>query len=139
MASVNVNLVRSIFATWERGDYGSAEWAHPEIDYVIADGPSPGSWAGVAGMWEGWHGVLDAWEELRFEADEYRALDDERVLVLYRWSGRGKGSGLDIGQIRTEGLNLFYVRDGKVTRMVNYLDRERGCADLGRAAEGGAP
>jgi hypothetical protein len=36
-------------------------------------------------MWEGWRGVLDAWEELRFEADEYRALDDERVLVLYRY------------------------------------------------------
>jgi hypothetical protein len=52
-------------------------------------------------MREGWRGVLDAWEELRFEADEYRALDDERILVLYRWSGRGKGSGLEIGQIRT--------------------------------------
>jgi hypothetical protein len=33
--------VRSIFVAWERGDYGSSEWAHPEIDCVHADGPEP--------------------------------------------------------------------------------------------------
>jgi hypothetical protein len=46
MASVNVELVRSIFAARERGDFSSAEWAHPEIEYVVLDGPSPGSWRG---------------------------------------------------------------------------------------------
>jgi hypothetical protein len=28
-------LVRSISAAHERGDYGSAEWAHRDIEYVI--------------------------------------------------------------------------------------------------------
>jgi ketosteroid isomerase-like protein len=31
MSRQNVEIVRSIFAAWERGDYSSVEWAHPEI------------------------------------------------------------------------------------------------------------
>jgi hypothetical protein len=53
VASANLELVRSIFGAWERGDYSSVAWADPEIEFVIADGPNPGSWRGPAGLVEG--------------------------------------------------------------------------------------
>jgi ketosteroid isomerase-like protein len=135
VASGNVDLVRSIFAAWERGDFDSAEWAHPQIEYAIADfGPASGSWSGLAGMAEGFQSILGAWEEYRTEAEEYLELDDERILVLAHVSGRGKASGLELGQLRTKGADLFHVRGGKVTRLVLYFDRERPLADLGLAS-----
>jgi ketosteroid isomerase-like protein len=139
MASANLDLVRSILAAWERGDYSSAEWAHPEIEFVLADGPSPGSWTGLAGMTEGTRDWLNAWEGFRHEVDEFRELDGERVLVLAHYSGRGKTSGLDVGQTRAKGANVFHVRDGKVTRIVYYLDRENALANLGLASEAESP
>jgi hypothetical protein len=47
-------------AAHERGDYGSAEWAHPEIEYVWADGLSAGSQTGLAGMAKAFRDWLNA-------------------------------------------------------------------------------
>jgi ketosteroid isomerase-like protein len=137
MASANLELVRSIYAAWERGDYSSTRWAHPEIEWVSADGPSAGSWTGLSGMAKGFRDWLSAWEDLRIKTEEFRELDDERVLVLISFSGRGKTSGVDLDQMQTKGANLFHLRDGKVTRFVYYMDRERALADLGLASETG--
>jgi ketosteroid isomerase-like protein len=133
--SANLDLARSIYAAHERGDFSPSDWAHPEIEFVIADGPTPGSWTGLAGMAEGARAIFDAWEDFRVEAEEFRELDGERVLVLYNLSGRGKTSGLDLGHVRAKGADLLHVRGGKVTRYVIHFDRDRALADLGLAPE----
>jgi ketosteroid isomerase-like protein len=131
MASENLDLVRSIYADWERGDYSSTEWAHSQIEFVLADLPDQDTSKGVTAATEAWREFLNAWEGHRVEADEYRELDAERVLVLGRFVAQGKTSGLDLQQTRTAGANVFHVRDGKVTRLVIYFDRDRALADLG--------
>jgi ketosteroid isomerase-like protein len=131
MSRENVEVVRSACAPWARGDYSSVEWAHPEIEFVVVDGPAPGRWTGLAGLEEGWRSWLGAWEEWRVEAEEYRELDGERVLMLGQASGRGKTSGLDVGQMRTKVANVFHVRDGKVIRIVTYMDRDRALEAVG--------
>ena len=120
-----------IYAAHERGDFSSVEWAQPEIEYVVADGPEPGTWSGRSGLAEVARGLLNAWEGYRAEAEEYRELDDERVLVLIRRSGRGKRSGVDLEQIASEGAVLYHLRDGKVTKQIVYFERDRALADLG--------
>jgi ketosteroid isomerase-like protein len=112
----------------------------PEIEFVRADAPEdPSPSTGLVEMAEGAREFLSAWEEYRAQADEYRELDDERVLVLVRQSGRGKTSGLEVGQLGVRGATLFHIRGGEVTRLVLYWDRERALADLGLAPEAGAP
>src|SRR5438132_1253112 len=132
----NLELVRSIYAAWKRGDFTPTAWAHPEIEFVFADGPAPGSWTGVAGMAEAVRDFLGAWADYRLEPDEYLELDGERLLVLHHWAGRGKTSGFEVGKMRTEAAALFHVRDGKVRKVVGYFDRQRALADLGLASEG---
>ena len=39
MPSANLNLVRSIYAAWESGDFISVDWADSEIEYTMIGGP----------------------------------------------------------------------------------------------------
>ena len=133
MSQENVEVVQAIYAAWERGEYGSTEWADPAIEWVRADGPDPGSWTGVGGLATAWTDFLSAWENYRIEVEAYRELGSDRVLVLTKRSGRGKTSGLDIGPEAAKGATVWHLSDGKVTRQVTYWDRDRALADLGLA------
>jgi ketosteroid isomerase-like protein len=139
MISANLDLVRSIFADWERGDFSSTEWAHPEIEYVMIGGPSRARYIGLAQVAEGEREFLRPFVDFRTEAEEYRELDGERVVVFIQSRGRGKGSGLDVGQLRPGGTVLFEIRRGKVARLVVYWERDRALADLGLAQKGDSP
>jgi ketosteroid isomerase-like protein len=131
--SENLELVRSICSAWERGDFAASDWADPEIESGWADGPAPGSRIGVAAMAESERDFLNAWADVRLAIGEYRELDGQRVLVFIHASGRGKTSGLDLGQMSKTAACLFEIRDGKVIRLVNYWNRDRALADLGLA------
>jgi ketosteroid isomerase-like protein len=131
VTSANLDLVQMVHARWERGDFDSADWADPEIEYVVVDGPDPGSWSGPAEMAKAFGGILSAWEQWSVEADEYRELDADRVLVLEHFSARGRTSGLEAGHIGSEVASLFHIRGGKVAKLVQYWDPQRALAELG--------
>src|SRR3954453_16274267 len=88
--SENLEFVRAIYAAWERGDFTSADWADPTIEFEIVDGPDPTKAVGLADMARTWKAVgLSMWDGFRVGAQEYRELDDERILVCVHNSGRG--------------------------------------------------
>jgi ketosteroid isomerase-like protein len=126
--SDNLDLVRSIYAAWERGDYAASDWADQDIEFVWVGGlEDVETWRGVAAMAEGWRAILEPLDNWHAVPDEFRDLDDERVLVLVRGSGRGKASG---APIQHDAATLFHVRDGKVIRITAYPERDRALADL---------
>jgi ketosteroid isomerase-like protein len=128
MPSANLDLARSIFASWQRGDFSSVSWADPDMEFVGVDGPEPGSWKGLANIAVGWAGFLGTWVEYRAEAEEYLELDHERVVVLIRGYGLGKTSGLKVAH---EGAVALRFRDGTVTSITIYWERARARAELG--------
>jgi ketosteroid isomerase-like protein len=97
--SENLDLVRSIYAAWEQGDFRrTAAWAHPEMEWGTVDGPAPGRVTGLEAMAASWREFLADWDDFRAEGEEYLELDGEKVLVLHRFGGRGKTSGVEVGQ-----------------------------------------
>jgi ketosteroid isomerase-like protein len=129
--SENLDLVRSIYADWERGDFSSADWADPEIEFAFVDGPEPGRWTGLQEMSARYGEWLNGWKDFRAEPEELIVVDSTRILALVHNSGRGRASGFPMEQQSV--ANFFEIRDGMVTRLAIYWDRERARADLGLA------
>jgi hypothetical protein len=81
--SANLDLVRSIYADWERGIYRTLEWADPNVEYVFVGGPTPGTATGITETSEAFRNWISAWEEWRVHVDEIRELDRDCVFVLF--------------------------------------------------------
>jgi ketosteroid isomerase-like protein len=126
----NTAVVRAILGARERGDLSSLEWTDPEIEFVFADGPEPGSHLGRAAMEELFRSWLGAFADFRISAEDVIELDSERVLALTSVRGHGKTSGVDLARTPTKAAHLFELRAGKVSRMVVYFDRDRALAEL---------
>lgn len=141
MASANLDLVRSILADWERGDFSSVDWADANIVFEGSTADLATRVTGVAAMAKAWGEYLRAWNDFSVaEVEEYRELDHERVLVLHSFTGRGKVSGLEVGQTRPRGAMLFHMRDAKVSRLRLFsYERDRELAQLGLTSEVDAP
>jgi ketosteroid isomerase-like protein len=76
---------------------------------------------------------LRGWKAFRAEPERYLVVDDSRILVLVHNTGRGRTSGVEFEQRSV--ANYFELREGKVTKLVVYWDRDRALADAGLATE----
>jgi ketosteroid isomerase-like protein len=135
VVSFNLDLVRSIYADWERGDFSRSDWADPEVEYVIADGPDPGIARGLADMARRAAEQLRPAKGTKLAAREIRELDGARVLVRVSARGRGKSSGIEVDY---EQVQIFTFRAGKVTRLVVYYEPDRVFDELGLQSQNDA-
>ena len=122
-----------IYADWERGDFTRTDWANPEIEFVAVsplEAPRAKGLSEMASFVRDVFSHMADWSEV---AEEYRELDANRVLVLNRFSGEGRVSGVTPPPARA--ARVFEIHNGKVTRLTLYPDCDGALADLGLQAE----
>ena len=130
MSEENVENLRTVYTEWSRGNfrrvtdvYGpDMEWGWSE-EFFDLGGVAHESGARSERMLR-W---LSSWEEWRIEPEDFIASGD-CVVVLCRYTGRGKGSGVDID---THGAHLWTFREGKAIRLEVFSSRERALEAAG--------
>ena len=129
MSQAHVDIVKQMVAAFNRRDLDRLqEGSTPDMEWETAMG------AIETEVFEGFEGAEtyierlgDAWGEFQTIAEDVRDVG-ERVLMLGRIVGRGKGSGvaveMPLGQV-------FDFRDGKVCRIRSYLDHAEALKAVG--------
>ena len=114
MSRENVEVVRSAFAAFERGDMEALLRLIDE-DVVITQADVPG----LPAQQHGHRGVLETlavwpeqWEDFRVEILRIAAAPAGKVIATVRDRGRGKQSGIEVGM---EFSHVFTIRDAKIT------------------------
>ena len=79
------------------GRFSSADWAHRDIEFGFADGPEPGRWTGREAMSRRYGEFLRGFKAFRAEPERYFVVDEHRILVLVRRSGRAEPAALSSG------------------------------------------
>ncbi len=119
MSRQNVEIAKRGLDAYNRRDL-AAFLAILTDDYKTASTlPDAGAdFEGREGLERYFQEVADTWEEWRVIAEDFRDFGD-RVIMLGRVEGRGRGSG---ASVVTPGAAINYFRDGKIYLMRLYLD-----------------
>jgi uncharacterized protein len=121
----NVELVKSAFDAWNRGEIeGFTEHMSEDVAWLEVSGRPEGPATERVGrdrLRKGLESLFDAWESYRVEIERMDDLGD-RVVVVVREVGRGRASGVEV-----DGRwgYLITVRDGEMVRVEAYREARR--------------
>ena len=131
MTKSNSELAREANDAWNRSDWGAME----ALYWPDAEAVAPRGWPEAEDSL-GWEAVLrqferlkDSWTEERFELESVEAIDALRVVQYGHWRAVGKESGVPVD---LEFWIITTFRDGKVAKIVFFLDRDEAMRAAGR-------
>ncbi len=79
-----------------------------------------GTYRGIEGVANHFVEWMEPWKEHQIEPEEFIDCGDDRVLVTIHVIARGAHSGMQIDQ---RFFQVYTVREGKISGMVEYVDR----------------
>jgi ketosteroid isomerase-like protein len=136
MSHENVAVVRRVIEAWnlnEQERVVALERVVPFLDPgVIFDATrriiNPKTYAGIEGIRAMLAERDEVWGEFRMEPDEFVDGGD-RVVVIGRWVGKGRGSGVEVNQPIAD---VFTLDGGRVVRCeIGYSDRRQALEAAG--------
>jgi len=125
-AQENKRLVMEGYQMFQRGDiqqlleryHDDALWIQPEVEHVPFSGP----YTGKAEIAQFFKSLDEAMQALRFEPKEFIAEGDKVVVSGdASWLVKATGRSYD-----SPWVHVFTLRDGKISRFVNYQDTAAG-------------
>jgi ketosteroid isomerase-like protein len=129
MSQENVETLRAVYASWERGDLAASLPLFDEsltlaVDPDIPDG---GNYEGTDGVRSYMSRFLEPWASLSMAGESFEAVGDT-VLVKVRQTGVGRGSGVPV---ELQYFQLWTFRGGKVIRLEVIMSEERALEAVG--------
>ena len=123
MSETNIDLVRRIFDSVNRGDADGALAAASddfEMDWLSSIGPAKGVYRGKEQVRAVWTSYLDAFDLLEWDPQEFIEVDESRLIVVNRNRVRGRGSGVEVGAV---GAQLWTIRGGMAQSVTLYQSK----------------
>jgi ketosteroid isomerase-like protein len=136
VSSENVELVRSSFEAFGRGDFDTAFAVYdPAVEWHTADDePDSQTYAGIDALRTFASHLSDPWTDRFGPAIAFEDFIDCGDWVVVPWSARlhGHGSGIEIEVSETYAV---LVRDGRITRVDEYRTVDQALEAVGPASE----
>jgi ketosteroid isomerase-like protein len=132
MSQANVELVRAIYDRFRAGDTdGALGLQDPEIEiHDRPQAPDPQVYRGHKGVLAALRASQEAFEGLDVVPEEFLEVG-ERVVVVFRFQGTGRGSGVPIDE---QLAHVWTVRSGKAVRVEVHSGRDEALSSAERAA-----
>jgi ketosteroid isomerase-like protein len=132
VSSANVDLVRSSFEAFARGDFDEAFAAYdPAVEWQTADDePDARTYAGIPELRQFVSHLADPWKDRFGPAMVFEDFIDCGDWVVAPWSAQfhGHGSGIEIAVSETYAV---LVRDGRIARVAEYRTAEEALREVG--------
>ena len=129
MSQANVELVRTIYDHFRAGDNEGALALHdPEVEvHDRPEIPDPQVYRGHAGVLQSLGVSQATFEGLDLVPEEFIDAGD-RVIVVFRFQGKGRESGVPIDERLA---HVWTIRNGKAIRMEVHSGREQALRAAG--------
>jgi ketosteroid isomerase-like protein len=131
MSHENVDVVRAANEAFLAGDIEKALNAlDPQIEWhATVGGIDEGRvYRGRDEVVQAFADYFETWERIEMRADDYIDAGGDEVVVFHHEVAKGRQSG---AVVETDTGTVNTVRDGKITRVRSYLDREQALRAAG--------